>query len=140
MQLDAVHRRHAQVVADWFAQAQHELERWRDKDWADKYLPERRNVGVALIWACSADEADLLARLVAALAQLDNFVHADSELVRYRLPMDILEERPSSAGRANLELGWAHFLDGNRELGTDLFQRALADMEALGESKAFTRR
>ena len=116
--------------------AQHELERWRDKDWAEKYLPERRNVGVALTWVCSVHEPDLLARLTAALSQLDAFAHTDAEIVRYPLPMDVLDEASLPLrGRANLELGWAHFLDGNREQGTDFSLRALADMEALADSE-----
>ncbi len=101
-QTGVVHRRHAQVMAEWFAHAQHELERWRDKDWADKYLPERRNVGVALAWACFADDPDLLARLVAALAQLDSFVHTDAEIVRYRLPMIYLTLRLFRCGAAHI--------------------------------------
>ena len=134
LELDVVHRRHAEVVADWFTSAAHELEHWRDKDWAEKYLVERRNVCVALTWACSVHEPNLLARLVAALAQLDGFAHADAEIVRYPLPIDVLEEASLPVrARANLELGWAHFLDGNRELGTDFSLRALADMEALSD-------
>ncbi len=135
-EVQAVHQRHAEVVADWFASAQHELERWRDNDWAEKYLPERRNVCIALTWACSAHDPDLLARLVASLAQLDAFAHADAEIVRYRWPIDLLEAAslPLRA-RARLELGWAHFLDGNRELGTDLTLRALVDMEALDDAE-----
>lgn len=133
-ELDAVHHRHAEVVADWFTSALHELERWRDKDWAEKYLPERRNVCVALTWVCSVRKPDLLARLIAALSQLDYFAHVDAEVVRCPVPLDVLEEAslPLRA-RAYLELGWAHFLDGDRELGTDLSLRALADMEALAD-------
>jgi len=134
-EVDALHRRHAEVVADWFASAQHELERWRDSDWAEKYLPERRNVCVALSWTCTAQQPDLLARLVAALAQLDGFAHTDAEIVRYSWPQAVLEASalPLRA-RAHLELGWAHFLDGNRQLGTDLTLRALADLETLDDA------
>ena len=135
-ELDAVRRRHAEVVADWFAPALHELQRWRDKDWAEKYLPERRNVCVALTWVCSLREPDLLARLTAALSQLDGLAHADAEIVRYPLPLDVVEEASLNLrGQAYLELGWAHFLDGNLELGTDLSLRALTDMDALGDSE-----
>lgn len=135
-ELDAVRRRHAEVVSDWFAPAFHELQRWRDKDWAAKYLPERRNVCVALTWVCSLHEPNLLARLTAALSQLDGLAHADAEIVRYPLPLDVVEEAsPILRGQAYLELGWAHFLDGNLELGTDLSLRALVDMDALGDSE-----
>lgn len=134
LELQDVRRRHAHVIADWFAPAEHDLKRWRDKDWADRYVPERRNVGVALPWACSADDPDLLATLVAAMARLDSFVHANAEIVRFALPMDLLARAtvPLRA-RAHLELGWAHFLDGNRELGTDLCLRALDDFRSAGD-------
>ena len=91
-------------------------------------------MGVALPWACSADDPDLLATLVAAMARLDSFVHAKAEIVRFALPMDLLERATVPLrGRAYLELGWAHFLDGNRELGTDLCLRALADFRSAGD-------
>ena len=38
------------------------------------------------------------------------------------------------AGALGLSLGWAHFLDGNRELGTELGLQALADFESLSDS------
>ena len=144
LEVDAVHRRHAEVVADWFTSALHEHRSWRDKDWVERYSPERRNVCAALEWICSVQEPDLLARLIAALALLDNFAHADATIVRYHLPMDVLERASLRLrGRANLELGWAHFLDGNRELGTTFSLRALADLEALADAEgvytAFTR-
>ncbi|HEY2561487.1 MAG TPA: winged helix-turn-helix domain-containing protein [Caldimonas sp.] len=129
---EAVRRRHARAVADGFSTAQHELEHWRDSEWADKYLPERRNVSVALAWACSADEPELLARLVAALAELDTFAQAAAEVTAYPVPMATLERAPVPLrGRAHLELGWAHYLDGNKALGAELTLRALADFEAL---------
>ena len=130
-------RRHAEVVADWFAPALHELQRWRDKDWAEKYLPERRNVCVALTWVCSLREPDLLARLTAALSQLDGLAHADAEIVRYPLPLDVVEEASLNLrGQAYLELGWAHFLDGNLQVarnvdGTRLQWGNIKSMQAL---------
>ncbi len=135
-EIDAVRREHAQIVADRFSAAQNELEHWRDKDWTAKYLPERRNVCIALAWACDANDPDLLARLVAALAQLDGVTRADTEIVRYLVRMDVLEKAalPLRA-RAYLELGWAHFLDGNREFGTNISLRALVDMQALDDSE-----
>jgi len=136
LELQAARRLHAYVIAEWFASAQQDLQRWRDKDWADKYVPERRNVGVALTWACTSDDADLLATLVAAMARLDSFVHVNAEIVRFALPMAVLERATVPLrGRAYLELGWAHFLDGNRELGTDLCLRALSDFRSLGDAE-----
>ncbi|HEX4234451.1 MAG TPA: winged helix-turn-helix domain-containing protein [Caldimonas sp.] len=133
-EIDVVRRRHARVIADWFSTAQHELERWRDSEWAEKYLPERRNVAVALTWACSADDPELLARLVAALVQLDTFAQTAAEVTGYPVPMTTLERAPVPLrARAHLELGWAHYLDGNKALGAELTVRALADFEALGD-------
>ena len=131
---ERVRRRHAEIVADAFELAHYELERWRDVDWAAKYLPERRNIGVALNWACASGDAALLARLVAALAQLDGFAQSDAEVVHYPVPLDALHTAPlPQRARAYLEFGWAHFLDDNREVGTELLERAVADFEALND-------
>ena len=134
-EFESVRRRHAEVVAEWFTDAQQELELGRDADWSEKYLPERRNVGAALDCVCDANDPDLLARLTSAMAELDSFVHIHAEIVRYRLPLAVLERSalPLRA-RAYLELGWAQFLDGNREMGTDLCLRALADFRALDDA------
>ena len=133
-EFDEMRRAHAWAVADWFAAAQEELAHWRDVDWTSKYLPERRNVCVALAWACNGNDPDLLASLVSALAQLDSVTRTDSEVVSYPIPMDLLERAalPLRA-KAYLELGWAHFLDGSREAGTAISLRALADMEVLDD-------
>jgi len=132
---EATQRQHAHVMAMAFATAQYELERWRDRDWAAKYLPERRNVCVALTWACADGDPDVLARLVAALAQIDALTHTQAEVVRFAVPMERLEgATPAWRARAYLELGWAHFLDGHRDLGTDLTLRALTDFETLGDA------
>ena len=53
-------RQHAQVVAKAFASAHKDLMHWRDRDWLAKYLPERRNVLVALVWACAERDPDVL--------------------------------------------------------------------------------
>jgi predicted ATPase len=135
-ELESARHGHAQVVAEWFAFAQQELDLGRDVDWSAKYLPERRNVGAALEWACTSDDADLLARLTSAMAQLDTFVHIHAEIVRYPLPIDTLARAalPLRA-RAYLELGWAHFLDGSRETGTGLCLRALADFRSVDDAE-----
>lgn len=134
-ELKATHRQHARVVAMCFATAQHELARWRDRDWAAKYMPERRNVCVALAWACVEGEPDVLARLVAALAQMDTFAWAQAEVVNYPIPLPAVADAalPLRA-RAYLDFGWAHFLDGNRETGTALSLQALADFETLNDN------
>lgn len=131
-EMSAVRARHAHVVALAFADAQTQLDRWRDCDWTSKYQPERRNVLVALNWACTSGEPEVLARLVKALAQLDTLTFAPAEIVQYDVPLDVLHQAPLPlrAG-ACLELGWAHFLDGNRETGTELTLQALSDFEVL---------
>ena len=94
---------------------------WRDRDWLAKYLPERRNVLVALVWACAERDPDVLALLVAALAELDTVTYPAAAVVRLVVPMDSLgQASPKSRARALLELGWARYLDGHRELGTEL--------------------
>ncbi|MGM9489748.1 winged helix-turn-helix domain-containing protein [Ideonella sp. YS5] len=131
---DSVRRRHAEIVADAFELANYELERWRDRDWAAKYGPERSNVGVALNWACAQREPSVLARLTAALAQMDSFALSDAEVVRFPIPLDVLESAPMlQRARACLEFGWAHYLHDSRELGTRLLESALEGFEALGD-------
>jgi predicted ATPase/DNA-binding winged helix-turn-helix (wHTH) protein len=131
-ELATVRRQHAQVVAQAFATAHDDLMHWRDCDWLARYLPERRNVLVALGRACVEGEPDVLARLVAALAQLDAVAQTPAEVVRMAVPMDgLARATPALRAQAFLELGWAHFLDGHRDLGTTLSLRALADFETL---------
>ena len=128
-------RRHALIVAEAFATAHDDIERWRDEDWSAKYLVERSNVGVALAWACSAGEPAALARLVAALGQLDRFSRPQSEVVHHPVPLDLLfQASPAQRAPACAELGWLHFLDGSVDLGDQLLRRALADYEALGDT------
>lgn len=131
---ELAHRRHAEIVADAFELANYELERWRDRDWAAKYGPERSNVGAALAWACSQGEPGVLARLTAALAQMDSFALSDAEVVRFPIPLGVLHQAPLlQRARACLEFGWAHYLHDSRELGTRLLEGALEDFEKLGD-------
>ena len=133
-ELAGARRQHAHVVALAFASAHDELAHWRDRDWLAKYLPERRNVLMAITWACTGADPEVLARLVAALAQMDALAQMPAQVVRLVLPMDSISQAPPLLrARAQLELGWAHFLDGRRDLGTDLTLHALADFEALGD-------
>ncbi len=136
-ELAAARQQHARVVALAFATAHDELDHWRDQDWAAQYLPERRNVLVALDWACAQADPEVLARLVAALAQMDALTLTHAEVVRVDIPLQALDKAPPPLrARACLELGWAHFLDGDRNLGTELTLRALHDFEALHDTAA----
>lgn len=132
-ELDQASRAHATVVAAWFETAHEDLNRWRDGEWAARYLPERANVDAALAWACSARRPDLLARLVAAMSLLDNFSRTPAEVVRHKIPLEVLAEAtPQWRALAYLEFGWAHYFDANRRRGTELVRLALADFEVLG--------
>ncbi len=134
-ELALVRRRHAHVVAAAFDSARADQEQGHDAAWAALYVPERHNVRMALAWAIEAREPDLLARLVAALAQIDLFTRAQAEIVQYAVPMDVLEQAmPSSRAPACLEFSWAHFLDGSRATGTELALRALEDFRVIGDT------
>ncbi len=133
-QAEAVRRAHAHALADWMDLARSEHDRLRDRDWSQRHVPERRNVQVALAWACGHDDADLLARLVAALGLIETFTQTASDLVAMPVPMDRLMRaslQPRAA--ALMELGWAHHLDGSNERATELALCALQDHETLGD-------
>lgn len=128
---EAALRLHAQVVADNFDDAWDELLASRDAQWATRYLPEYGNVGAALAWACEHNEPALLARLVAACGPLDNFANVESTLAKVQVPVPLLMQAPAPLrARACLALGWALFLNGSRELGTDVLEQALQDSHA----------
>lgn len=134
-ELQAVQRRHAEVVAEWFDAAHADFVHLRDQAWAALCMPERYNVRAALAWACAARQPDLLARLVAALAQIDAFAQTQAEVVQYAVPLDVLAQAiPPLRARAWLGFSWAHYLDGQRELATELMCAALADFETLGDT------
>lgn len=131
----AVQAAHAEAVARHFDGAQADLERWRDAQWAEHYLPEHRNVHAALAWSCEHAEAEPLARLVAALGLIESFAQTPSELVHLPVPLERIEAAsPPRRAAARSELGWAHYQDGRRDLGTELALRALADFEATGDA------
>lgn len=131
----AVRQRHAEVVAEAFAEARADHDRMRDAAWAARYGVERHNVRAALDWACQAGSPDLLARLVAALAQIDTFARNPAEIVHLPIPLERLDQAaPALRAAARVELSWAHFLDGNRTLGTTLAEQALADFQAIGDT------
>lgn len=123
---------HARAMARWFADAHQHWLHDGDAAWASRYLPDRRNVAQALAWACADGDPDVLARLVAALAQLDSFAQTQAEVVDFPVPGERLEQASMPLrARARVEYGWAHFLDGSRELGTELCIEALSDFEAM---------
>jgi predicted ATPase/class 3 adenylate cyclase len=130
-----IRRRHAQVVAEIVDTANADSARLDDVLWNALYIPERHNVRAALEWACEAREPDLLARLVAALAQIDSLNHRQAEVVQLDVPIAVLLEaqRPLRAA-ACLEFSWAHYSDGSRKLGTELALRALADFNEIGDT------
>lgn len=131
----SVRRRHAHVLASWFDSAQVDAGRMRDADWSARYVPERHNVRAGLAWACTAEEPDVLASLTAALAQIDAFAHLGAEVLLFDLPLHVLgDAMPSLRAAACLGLCWAHYADGNREVATELAQRALADFSAIGDA------
>ncbi len=131
----AVQHAHAHALADWMDLARGEHEHLRDSDWNARHVPERRNVQVALAWACGQADADLLARLVAALGLIETFTQTASDLVSMPVPMALLQAAtPARRATALLELGWAHHLDGSGERATALSLQALADFEALGDA------
>ena len=131
----SVRRRHAHVMASWFDSAQVDAGRMRDADWSARYVPERHNVRAGLEWACTTNEPDVLASLTAALAQIDAFAHLGAEVLLFDLPMHVLgDAMPSLRAAACLGLCWAHYADGNREVATELAQRALADFSAVGDA------
>jgi predicted ATPase/DNA-binding winged helix-turn-helix (wHTH) protein len=132
---DAVRRRHAHVLASWFDGAQADAGRMPDADWSARYVPERHNVRAGLAWACAAREPDVLASLTAALAQSDAFAHLGAEVLHFDLPLHVLgDAMPFLRAAACLGLCWAHYADGNREVATELAQRALEDFSAIGDA------
>jgi hypothetical protein len=130
----ALRRRHALVVAEGFAASQADHAKLGDSAWAVRYATERHNVRAALGWACEAREPDMLASLVAAFVQIDAFAQLQPEIIQCKVPMDVVgEASPALRAAACLEFSWAHYADGNRETGTSLARRALADFKALGD-------
>lgn len=125
-------RRHAEMMAFCFASARADHDRMRDADWSAKYLPERHNVRAALSWSCQMHEPDLLARLVAALAQIDSFSRTQAEVVHCGVPVvALMNAAPRWRAAACVEFSWALYLDGDRKTAADLARQALADFQAL---------
>ena len=131
---DAARTHHAEVVAGDFDPAWDELLIDRDAAWLARYLPERDNVRAALAWACSSEEPALLARLVTACGLLDRVAQTEAQVLHASVPLETLHQAPPALrARACLELGWAQFLEGNRDVGTSLIEQALVDHEYVGD-------
>ena len=129
-----IQRAHVSVVARWFEAAHVDHVRLADKQWNARYLAECHNVRAALALACEMKEPDLLASLVAALAQIDSFNHRQAEVVQFDVPLDVLAEAtPALRATAFLELSWSHYSDGSRKTGTELALRALEDFKTIGD-------
>ena len=131
-----VRRRHAEAVALFFAPARDDLERMSDARWAGLYGVERNNVIAALEWVCGAQEPepDLLARLVAALAQMDMLLRIPYAVLRFAPPLGVLRRaRPALRAVAFTELAWAYYADGDRKIATELARSALEDFETIGD-------
>lgn len=130
----ALRRCHAEAVLADVEGIHRDYDSMRDADWIARYVPERHNLQAALGWAVEAREADILARLVAAMALVELSSQAQTSLAQWDIPHDVLATAalPYRA-RAYLELGWAHHTDGNRETGARLIELALSDFDAIGD-------
>jgi len=132
---DQLHRRHAEVVADWFDGVAVGRDRMSDAQWRDATRAERDNVRAALVWATGTAEPDLLARLVTATARIDALSHQAAELLQLEIPLDtLMQAAPARRAAACMELSWVHYADGNREVGTELARQALDDCTALDDT------
>ncbi len=133
-ELAAVCARFVWTVVGSFRNTHRDIDNMPDYEWATRYLPERHNLRAALVLALAMNDGQQLAVLVTALAQMDIFAQIQAEVVQLNIPMTLLEQAPrEDRGWALLELGWAHYLDGSREAGTDFVSRALEDFEAVGD-------
>ena len=127
-------RCHARVLAEAMRPAQADFMVMSDAAWGERFLPERANVLQALVWACKADEPDVLAVLVATLAQMDGYTQTQPEIVRLGIPLKVLARaQPPLRAAACIETSWAHYAAGDRELGTRLASLALDDFRAIGD-------
>ena len=131
----AVRTRHARTVAGWFAHAQADADRMTDAQWLRIYAPERHNARAALAWACGERAADDCAQLVTALSMMDWFLCRQAEIIECDVPLELLERAaPRLRAEAYLELSWAHYCDGNHDLGARLAQEACDLFSALGDN------
>ena len=116
-----VRRRHMRAVSAWFASAPHDADVMTDSQWTQRYAPERHNAIAALAWAGAEGAADDVARLVTAVTMIDLMLCQQAEILHCNVPLQLLESaEPALRARAWLELSWAHYLDGNREIGTQM--------------------
>lgn len=132
---EAVQRRHARAVAVFVGRASDDAATMDDETWCRRYLPEADNARAALPRCVADGEADDLARLVAALAMTDWMLCRQAEVLQLDVPLDLLRQaQPRLRAVACLELGWAHFSDGDHRLGVDLSREAQEIFAALGDT------
>lgn len=132
--LELARRRHAWAVVRWFEDAQADLRSMNDRRWRHRYVAERLNVRAGLVWACEARDPIVLAKLTMALASIDSFMVSQSEVLTFKLPLELLDLVPAATrAMTQLALSWAHYSDGNRETGTQLAQGALDAFTLLGD-------
>jgi predicted ATPase/DNA-binding winged helix-turn-helix (wHTH) protein len=125
---------HARLMAAWFADAFEQLGMRNDQAWIGRYGDERTNLQQALKFVCSQDAPDLLASLVEASSMVDLVLQAPCEVVRLPIAQSQLRAAaPLRRARAAVHYGWAHFMDGDRQLGEHWCAAALADFQALGD-------
>lgn len=130
---DADHR-HAVAMADHVGRAHADWLAMRDAEWERLYEPERENLRAALDTALALDDAALLAQLAGALALLDTHTLRVSEVARLALPLERLAAAPAALrASARLQIGWAHYGEGARDLAMTLIEQALDDFERLGD-------
>lgn len=133
-ELDRVHRRHAQAVAQRLATAQADAAAMNDSAWIHRHVPELHNARAALAHCAAHGQADDLARLVTALAMMDWMLCRQADILQAGVPLALLAQAaPRLRAGAWLELSWALFSDGDHRLGAELACEAQALFEALGE-------
>ncbi len=131
---EAIQRRHAHAVARFVGRAHDDAATMDDHSWCRRYLPEAHNARAALERSIAEAQADDLARLVTALAQMDWMLCRQAEVLQLDIPLGLLRQAsPRLLGGACLELSWAHFSDGDHRLGVELAREAHEIYTALGE-------
>jgi tetratricopeptide (TPR) repeat protein len=69
------------------------------------------------------------------MASIDSFTHSQAEVLDCNVPLDVLAQAHAPMrAQAHLELSWAHYTDGNREVGTALAKKALEDFSGPGNT------
>jgi predicted ATPase len=133
-EIERVRDRHVHVYADWYEAARADLATMTDREWRERHVPERHNLAAALARACRLGAADDLALVAAGLALTDSILCRPAEVLQAGVPMERLQQaRPAARAAACLELAWAHYADGSRELGTALARQAHEEYVGLAD-------